>query len=363
VPPRPAALAIALALPACAAAPPPAPVVEVPPPASASAIAPPPAPEPPAPVPSAHVDATGCALEGPTADHVALAWGPGEGTLFGALATPSPVRVVIAEGRAPSSVVASVFGLAFDAVLPTNGVRLHARAPLGLAGVYDPAAGVPLHWSTMPRLHVEVHQDRVRVFAPLAKDVACAEVGLGAVGYADRALPPVRAHAEAKRALELSPNAGAPPAAELPKDTVVRVHGRSGAFAEVSYEEAGLWHGFAPTADLAPSKEYGTGWGTGRGRVADRALPGLVCPSALALFVRRELTPDPLARVGEVRAGMHVALEPEGAGRYRRLTDEQRRRTTESGRLDVRKGFELVVETEAARACTPDDERTPGAGP
>lgn len=316
-----------------------------------------PAPAPP----SAHVEPTGCRFAGPTTDPIAVSFdGRRPDATFGIARSPADVELVLGQSASASSVTFDVFGLRLDAQVPENGVGLHARAPLALAGVYDPDEWTPLRWSVRQGLVVRVEAGKVVARVPLEKEVACGDVGLGVVKTPPRPLPKVAYLARGASRLLLSAQPGEAPAVELPADAVVSVHGTKRDQAEISYEEDGVWHGWTPTKALVRVKEAPVvGYGVGSGRMRTERFPGVTCPEALPLYVRKSGAASALARVGTVRARAHVALAEPTEEPLRALLAEQRADTTAKGELRLREGFELAVDRDASRACVSEAVSAP----
>jgi hypothetical protein len=330
-------------------------------------------------VPSAHVEPSGCSWSGVPSEPIVLAYdGARKDAIFGFARVRGPARLATGTEDAPASAEFGVFGLHFDLQVPEGGFKLHATKPLGLLGVYDPAPYVALLWTREGGLTViakgfDPRDGGITALRPLERAVSCEDVSIERRGVIPRRdLARARGFAQGKRRgrdgererLPLSAtdgrNGDGEAVALLPAGAVVRVHGVSGAMTEVSYDEAGLWHGFVPTSALTPKKsDLGLGYGTGSGGVrAPKRLPGMQCRQDLPLFVRKTGETKPLARVGAVRAGAHVAFEPvaevesdDDADPMLVLSADQRARTDEQGELRLREGFELVVEWAATSTC------------
>lgn len=312
------------------------------------------------PIPSAHADASGCRLQGKVRKHLRLTYDAKDPTAtFAQLAEVDDATVVLgSRAQAPSSVVVDALALTIDAQLPEDGVRLHARAPLGLAGVYDPDVSTPLEWRlTNEGLVVRAAPETdVRVLLPLEGTAECSAIGLEGASYPRRSIPKAIYDAVTSRAVGLAATPGGTPVAELKPGAVISVVEQKNGFSRVEMERRGTWLGWVPSSALT-KRAAGAGYGfgeTGGSAFAKPSGGGHVCNEPLPLFVRKTGTETALARIGSVKPNQRVALAPTTAsGTFRRVLAEQRAHPSERPVLTIEEGFELVVRRDAAVHCTP----------
>lgn len=303
---------------------------------------------PSAGIPSAHVQATGCRFVGATAAPLPLAF---RGEIFAVATTPKPVTLTL--GGRSSSVVFSVFGWDLDVGMEEDGVPLHAQEPLGFAGVYDPFSAIDLHWKTTPTFQVLAPfvVGPSFVGAQPTLQPRCEAVGLAEHTFPERPRPPAAVTwYELLEDTRLSATETGPAVAVLPKGAAVAGYGK-GANIEVVYQKDGFWRGWVARASLRagpPDRRFGRLAGR---HFSPRRFVGFKCPSPIPLYLRKAGDHFPIATVGFVRAGAHVAFETAQED-YRRLADEQRTTTSELGTFIRNEAYELVVEEAAAAACT-----------
>lgn len=301
-------------------------------------------------IPSAHVPATGCRFVGATTAPLRLAF---RGELFAVATTPKPVTLTL--GGRSSSIVFSVFGWDLDVGMEEDGVPLHAQEPLGFAGVYDPFSAIDLHWKTAPTFQVlaPIVVGPSFVGAPPTLQPRCEAVGLAEHNFPERPRPPAPATwYELAEDTELSATETGPTVAVLPKGAAVAGYG-NGSKVEIVYRKDGYWRGWVARTSLrAGSSDVHFGRLAGR-HYSPRRFEGFKCPSPLALYLRKAGDHFPIATLGFVRAGTHVAFETAQEG-YRPLADEQRTTTSELGSFACDQGYEIVVDEAAAAVCTTD---------
>lgn len=321
------------------------------------------APPASAPVASAHVDAHGCRLEGKIRQYLRISHDARDpGATFATIADVDDAKIVLGESeRASSSVEVDVLGLAFDAQVPEGGMNLHAHAPLGLSGVYDPDKSTPLRWRLADAgviVSAEPEAD-VKPLVALEGAVSCATIGLEQKSFDRRQLPKELYGAVTTKAIAIAERPGGTPAAELKSGAVVSVVEQTRTHARVAIERRGLWFGWVPLSAIK-KEQTGSGYGYGgaTGSMPGRPLPGgHVCEQALPIFVRRVGVEQPIARVGSVRPHRRIALALDvGEDTYRALLDEQRVRSSDRPIIHVEDGYELVLRRDDARGCTPSPE-------
>jgi hypothetical protein len=321
----------------------------------------------PSSIASAHVEASGCKFAGVSPNRFALSH---DGvTTFATVYSPNSVTLVLGLNGAPSSLRFDLFGLTFDAQTPTDGIPLHARAPLALAGVYDPSTNVELHWQTAPFFGVETHQDddEPQFVNKAMTTVRCEDVGVSTKTFAPRALPAGRSVTRyTSRTAPLSVAFAGPVVAQIPAERPVKVVATKGGFSQIvrTYEGDGeVWFGWVPSSSLrakAPDDDGDMAGGLDGVIVGGLEQSGNMfqvavhmCPSELPLYVRVVDAPKALRQVGSVRAGSRVPFNTPGNGDYRVLQADQRRNPDEPGTLDLVEGYELVVDAAAAERCVP----------
>lgn len=315
-------------------------------------------------VPDAHARAEGCRLEGRVATNLRLSYDTNDpAATFGEVIDASGAAIVLGnKARAPTSVVVDVLAVTVDAQVPEDGMLLHAHAPLGLAGVYDPNASTPLHWRlTDQGLVVRAEPETsVKPLVPLEGAAACTAIGLEQTQYAPRPLPKEIFNAVTRKAVGLAATPGGPSVGEMKADFPVAVLEQKGAHARITFEDRGIWVGWVLTSALLKKDAgAGYGYGSGHGRLGPRPYSGgHTCSDPLPLYVRKVGAPTPLARVGTVQPNRRVALsDSKGEGDYRPLLDEQRATPSERTFMTLNEGFELVVRRDASASCTPTSSR------
>jgi|GEM_PF-4047395 len=309
-------------------------------------------------VPSAHVAASGCRFVGTTGDSLRLSYA---GAVFAVATTPD--RVTLTLGTSVSSIVFSIFGWSLDVGIEDSGVPLHAREPLGFAGVYDPFSSVDLSWKTAPTFQVNAPTGSGPRFlgAPPTQTPRCEAVGLGTSDFPERPRPTSpMAWSELIEDTELSATEAGPAVAVLPKGALVEAGPPSpatalpkGAKREIVYRKEGVWRGWVAAAALRSAPPtFGVGRLGGR-HASPRRFAGFKCPTPIPLYLRRTGDHSPLVTIGVVRAQVHVAFEAGNEG-YRVLANEQRVTTGSPGAFVLSDGYEIVVDEEPTLACTKD---------
>lgn len=312
--------------------------------------------------PSARLSGGGCAVEGRVAG-VALGVDGTPAGVFAVVRHAESVRVTFgSKAGGASGVTLEHHGLRFDAQLAADGVSLFARTPLALGGVFDPDPDAPLRWRLgegQPVVRYEPQLGEFTLVGSLEKAVSCTDIGLEGAAFPERrAYTKHWATAGPKCGVAASP--GGPPVLELPSGSVVSVLGDDKQSVHVAFRtQQGLVTGWVPQGAVtkrAPPPG-GTGYGTGHGRVAKQSFPGgHLCRAPLPLYVRK-VVGEVVAQVGEVKAGVRVALAPaDPAATYRSVAAEQRRHSHEASWLTLAPGFELVVDQQASRDCAPIED-------
>ncbi len=322
----------------------------------------------PEPMQIAHVYAKGCAFAAISTESVSVSFDASEPeATFAIVQTPTPVKLVLgASAGEPSSVQLEIYALSLDAQVPEDGVPLHAHAPLGLAGVYDPTSEIHIHWNlsqhASPRAGdtpgFEASTLAADRMSAVSKRVTCAEVGLDVRPFVQRRLPKRSGSRIAIEDLALAPSADAAPTAQIPSGTFVTTHARSKDKTEISLLRNGLWHGWVSSSSLGKSTAPFTPLRAVGPRLAlITRFYDSTCPAELPLYVRERASTRAPVRVGSVRADTHVAFEPAHDGPYRALRDDQRSAANYRGELSLQRGYELVVDQAASAACV--DENPP----
>jgi hypothetical protein len=308
---------------------------------------------------SAHVEASGCRFRGVTDDRFDLSYDSANtAATFASVRTPNTVALALGENGSPASIRVDVFGFTLDAQVPPHGIPLHAKAPLALGGVYDPATYLPLHWQTTPFFGVEArpNDDGPAFTVSAMTPTRCDDIGLSRADFKPRPRPAGKSSTrETTQPTRLSVTPGGVPIALIPAHQEVEVFAQQQAFSQVVFFHDGVWFGWVPSAALTRAKPVfgglmGHGTGTGNGR---EQFSGHRCPAEIPLYVRAVGEPVPLRQVGVVRPDVHVAFATQPADGYRRLRAEQRRNSDELGSLELASGFELVVDAAAAETCVP----------
>ncbi len=306
---------------------------------------------PSAGIPSAHVPATGCRFVGATTAPLPLAF---RGEIFAVATTPKPVTLTL--GGRSSSIVFPIFGWDLDVGIEEDGVPLHAQEPLGFAGVYDPFSAVDLHWKTTPtfQLLAPIVVGPSFVGPPPILQPRCEAVGVAEHSFSERPRPPVLATwYELIEDTRLSATETGPAVAILPKGAAVAAYGKGSANVEVVYRKDGFWRGWVARTSLRAGPPDGR-FGRFSGRhYSPRRFAGFKCPSPLPLYLRKAGDHFPIATLGFVRAGAHVAFET-AQDDYRPLADEQRTTSSEPGTFVRNEAYELVVDEAAAAGCISD---------
>jgi hypothetical protein len=330
------------------------------PPADAGSLAQAPRNAPSAP--SAHLVTQGCKLHGVSPERIGIAYdGSSPKGLFAIVTTPEPIELDLGEPGRAASLTVDVLALRFDAQTPEGGVRLHATRPLALGGVFDPAPETPLLWSGTARgISLGVNAKQILPIlgnVPIEAELPCDAASIPVAAFTPRSFPKQKWLAKAIDSFTLSTSPDGVPAATFPVGPIVKVIETRGKALHVVFENGdGVWHGWADAHAFTRETELmGQGFGGGTGVGALTRFPGVECPADIPLFVRKTGSAVPLARVGVVRAGMHVAFAPaSNDDAFRVLGPEQRATSDAPGSLMMMKELELVVPSDAADTCTDD---------